>query len=100
MDDDIVQTLRMLAHSLWGRASHDSEAAVGASFDVRVADSLDLAADGEPGLAFENLARNVYESDAPLTEPEYRAFAQIGGSLRLNPSAWSFLRDLVTQVDR
>ena len=50
------------------------------SFDVRVADSLDLVAHGEPGVAFENLAQNVYEFDAPLTEPEYRAFAEIGGS--------------------
>ena len=90
----------MLAHSLSGRATHDSEAALGASFDVRVADSLDLATNGEPGVAFENLAQNVYEFDVPLTESEYRASAEIGGALMLNPSAWSFLRDLVTQVDR
>ena len=70
----------MLAHSLWGRATHDSDAALGASFDVRVADSLDLVAHGEPGVAFENLAQNVYEFDVPLTESEYRAFAEIGGS--------------------
>jgi hypothetical protein len=100
VDGDTVQRLRMLAHSLWGRATHDSAAAVGDSFDVRVADSLDLATNGEPGVAFENLAQNVYEFDVPLTESEYRAFAQIGGSLRLNPNAWAFLRDLVTQVDR
>ena len=90
----------MLAHSLWGRATHDSEATVGASFDVRVADCLDLAAHGEPGVAFEILAQNVYEFDVPLTESEYRAFAEIGGSLRLKPITWSFLGDLVTKVDR
>ena len=95
-----MRRLRMLAHSLWGRATHDSDAALAASFDVRVADSLDLVAHGEPGVAFENLAQNVYEFDVPLMEPEYLAFAEIGGLLRLNPSAWSFLRDLVIQVDR
>ena len=67
----------MLAPSPWGRATHDSEAVLGVSFDVRVADSLDLAA--QPGVAFENLAQNVYEFDVPLTESEYRAFAQMGG---------------------
>lgn len=94
-----MRRLRMLAHSLWGRATHDSEAALGASFDVRAADSVDLAAHGEPGVAFENPAQSVYEFDVPLTESEYRAFAEVGGSLRLNPSAWCFLRDLVTHVD-
>ena len=52
---------------------------MGDSFDVRLADSLDLATNGEPGVAFENLAQNVYEFDVPLTESEYRVFAQMGG---------------------
>lgn len=86
-----MQRLRRLAHSLRGRAAPDTEAAVGASFDVRVADCLDLMDHGEPGVAFENLAQNVHEFDVPLTESEYRAFAEIGGSLRLKPITWSFL---------
>ncbi|MFD3404589.1 MafI family immunity protein [Kribbella sp. NPDC058693] len=100
MDGDTLQRLGVLVDSLSGRAAQGSEAAMGASFDVRVADCLDLAAHGEAAIAFENLAQNVYDFDVPLTESEYRAFAETGGLLRLSPRAWSFLRDLVTQVGR
>lgn len=93
MQVDIL--LRALTKGLCGRAPARSEAAVGDSFDLRMADTLDLIEHGEPGVAFENLAQNVYEFDMPLTGAEYQAFENAGRALNLSSHAWIFLAGLV-----
>jgi hypothetical protein len=95
MQTDAIQRLRSLASGLCGRAPEGSETAVGDSFDFRVADTLDLIEHGEPGVAFENLAQNVYEFDIPLSQIEYHEFDQAGQALNLDPGAWTFLAELV-----
>lgn len=84
-----------MASDLLGRASVESESAVGASFDGRVADVLVLVNAGEDVVAFENLAQNVYEYEVPLRPAEYRAFAEVGASLGLDSASWAFLEALV-----
>ena len=95
MEVDTLQRLRALTNGLCGRAPVGSEAAVGDSFDLRMADTLDLIGYGEPGVALENLAQNVYEFDVPLTPTERQAFDDVGRALNLNPDAWIFLAELV-----
>jgi hypothetical protein len=95
MQPDVLQRLRTLASGLCERATTASAAGVGDSFDSRVADTLDLIEHGEPRVAFENLAQNVYEFDVSLSQMEYQAFNEAGQSLKLDPNAWIFLADLV-----
>lgn len=95
MEMDNRQHLRALAHGLRGRASAPSEAEAGASFDPRVADTLDLIECGEPKVAFENLVQNVYEFDVTLSQAEYQAFGEAGQALNLSPDTWVFLAELV-----
>jgi len=61
-----TERLSGLASDLLGRVSVESESAVGASFDGRVADVLVLVNAGEDVVAFENLAQNVSEYEVPL----------------------------------
>lgn len=95
MQMDTLQRLRALASGLCGRATEGSEAAVGDSFDFRTAHTLDLIEHGEPEVAFENLAQNVYEFDVSLSQVEYQAFDEAGRALHLDPDTWIFLADLV-----
>jgi hypothetical protein len=95
MQMDTLQRLRALTNGLCGRAPVGSETAVGDSFDLRVADTLDLIEHGELGVAFENLVQNVYEFDVPLSPTEYQAFDDAGRVLHLNPDAWICLAELV-----
>jgi hypothetical protein len=95
MQMDTLQRLRGLASALHGRASELSEGAVGDSFDYRVAQALDLVDHGEPEVALENLAQNVFEFDVPLSQAEYQAFDEAGRAMNLDPGAWNFLADLV-----
>ena len=95
MQVDTLQRMRVLTNGLCGRAPVGSEAAVGDSFNLRMADTLDLIEHGAPGVALENLAQNVYEFDVPLTTTEYQAFDDVGQALNLNPDAWTFLAELV-----
>jgi hypothetical protein len=92
--DDLTQRLRALSWGLCGRAPVGSEAAVGDSFDRRIADTLQLIEHGEHGVAFEILAQNVYEFDVRISLAEYQAFDDAGRALTLNPNAWIFLADL------
>ena len=66
MQMDAFQRPRALARGLYGRATEESEEAVGDSFDICVAHSLDLIDYGEPAVALANLAQNVYEFHVPL----------------------------------
>jgi hypothetical protein len=69
---------------------------VGASLNVRIADTLDLTTHGEHVIAFENLAQNVYEFEVRLTPSEYQSFDEIGQAFALDSDSWTFLGELVT----
>jgi len=98
MQIDAVQRLRSLARDFQGRAAEESEAAIGDSFDVRVTDTLDLIDHGEPAVALENLAQNVYEFHVPLSPTEYVVFNKAGRALSLDAGAWTFLAELVRYI--
>jgi hypothetical protein len=95
MQMDAIQRLRSLARDLQGRAADESEAAVGDSFDVRVTHTLDLIDHGEPAVALENLAQNVYEFHVHLSKNQYITFNEAGRALSLDARAWTFLAELV-----
>jgi hypothetical protein len=65
--------------------------------DPRIDDSIDLIRHGEPGVAFENLASNVYEYALTLSVDEYDAFQLIGSEMGLSASTWTFLAELVVE---
>ena len=86
--------LRALASGLYGRATEASEAG-GGSFDFGLDGVLDLLDHGEPVLAFEILAAEVYEFDVSLSQAEYQAFEEERRALKLDPDDWAFLAELV-----
>lgn len=59
-----------LGTRLLGRASADVEAAMGARFDDRVLESIDLAHHNEGLIGLENLISNLHEFEIAVTEEE------------------------------
>ena len=89
------QAVSDLARKLTGRAAEPSEAEVGAGFDARI-EACVLAADaGEPALALEDLASNLFEYDVDLALTEYDALERLAIRLGVPADRWDFLADLV-----
>lgn len=62
----------ILARGLLGRASERTQADMGASFDARVLDSIDLAHHNEGLIALENLCSNLHDFEVHLTDYDRR----------------------------
>jgi hypothetical protein len=90
-----IEEFREFAVSLVGRASDQREASVGASFDDRVASTIELADHGEPAISFENLAQNIFEFNVPISRGEFVTVERVGNELGLAPDSWSFLGPLI-----
>lgn len=65
-------------------------------FDERLVSALELIDAGEPGVALEILAQNLFEFDVPMTRAEFLAIEQAGTAMRMAPGTWTFLEELVT----
>jgi hypothetical protein len=68
--------LIQLMHDLKGRATPDADSMVGAPFDERLDDSIELVRYGEEGVALENLIQNLYEYDVTITQDEATQLAR------------------------
>ncbi len=90
-----IDELRALAENVVGRANRQSEGGVGASFDVRVASTIDLIDHGEAGVGLENLAQNIFEFDVPVSRAEFLTIERAGTAFGLAPNAWTFLEPLI-----
>ena len=89
------ETFDELASALRGRASSRAEETVGASFDRRIADALDLVEHGEAPLGFDTLVSNIYEFDLPISENEFARFQQVALAWGVADDAWAYLREVV-----
>jgi hypothetical protein len=70
-----------------GRASEAAVADVGASFDERVQQSLELIAAGESVVALENLVENLYEYDVPLGPGDHDQLVRLVAEIHVGPGA-------------
>jgi hypothetical protein len=81
--DTNAVSFERLARGFLGRASEAAEADVGAPFDARVVDSIDLAHHSEGEIALENLISNLYEYEIPVTERERHDLLAFAGAWKL-----------------
>ena len=72
-----------VARSLLGRASVSAEAEMGAPFDPRVLDSIDLARHGEGLIGLENLCSNIDDYEVALTATEREALLRFADAWQL-----------------
>lgn len=89
------QAVSDLARRFTGRASAPAEAKVGAPFDARVVACVLEADAGEPALALEDLASNLFEYDVDLALTEYDALQRLAIRLGVPVDRWDFTADLV-----
>ncbi|MDQ1391873.1 MAG: gyrase subunit [Acidimicrobiaceae bacterium] len=89
------ESFRRLGLGLKGRASTAAESEVGASFDARIDDSLDLADHSEALVGFENLASNVYEFRVGISDEELRTFENLAAAWGVQSDRWEYVRQMV-----
>jgi hypothetical protein len=92
---DNTKSFRRLGLALKGRASTATEQQVGASFDARVDDSLDLVDHNEAVIGFENLASNVHEYGVAISADELRMFEKLAKAWDIRDDRWSYVREMV-----
>jgi len=77
------------------RATAATDGAVGVPLAARMESVLELAREGEAGVAFENLCSNLHEYKVRLESTEFGAIARLGTELGIDPGRWESLSVLV-----
>jgi hypothetical protein len=57
-------------------------------------DAEDLISHGEFGEALDLIVTQVYEYELPVSEQAYALVEELGRGMEIDPSSWSFLREL------
>lgn len=70
LDEASADAFERLAGGFLGRATEHAEAQMGAKFDPRVLESIDLAHHGEGLVGLENLCSNLDEFEIAVTDVE------------------------------